>query len=50
MQADQFYQSVLEGVIAKLNDSNENLGVRPNVIENLRQVIYLPTLRYGSRN
>lgn len=41
MQAEQFYQEVLEGVIAKLNDPNINSGIRPNVIENLRQVGWL---------
>lgn len=44
MQAEQFYQSVLEGVIAKLSDPDKNLGIRLNVVENLRQVTYPLTL------
>jgi len=47
MQAEQFYQDVLEGVIAKLKDSNKSSGIHPKVIENLREVSRVVIVRFG---
>jgi len=47
MQAEQFYQDVLDGVIAKLRDSNKSSGIRDNVIESLRQVSRVVIVRFG---
>ncbi len=38
MSAEEFYQNVLEGVIAKLLDPNATHGIRGDAIENLRLV------------
>lgn len=43
MKADPLYQDVLEGVIAKLNDSNASYGIRSATVENLRQVFWVLT-------
>jgi len=41
MEAETFYLSVLEGVIAKLNNSEDNSGISIDVINELRQVFFL---------
>jgi len=40
MDAETFYLSVLEGVIAKLNDLEDNSGISIDVVNKLRQVFF----------